>query len=634
MRFSWIRRLGRSILLSLWLMLLGCGRQTGGESGWEEFTQVVEISMRGASAGQLDRFLETGVLGEESAFGRIARGRDQATHLKPVINAVTATNAATFDTGALPHRHGIVGNSFRLQETPFSRSASGFGRPLSVEAVWEAADRQGKRVIRIGSILLHGSRTRHERVKTLGQAGSVGASKHVALRAEPPREQGALDPSLLDAFEHVRKLTPAETSRDGLRIEVRSGQGTVPRRDLVAYAVDAVRDGREQYGAVVLDDDGSLANGTLAQIAPGAWAPLSLEGPGSLRIGAWIKLMELTQDGRRAELYIRPPRRNRGYPETFLQALESAIGFPPGGPNWQGYFSGLLDEETILQEIEREVEYVMDASFFVLENEDFDLLQIDHPLLDRLGHAFYLTDPRQPAYSEEEGRKRERFAGYLEDGYKRSDANLQRLLERLAPTTHVVVSSGHGFTPVHSSIAVNLILAEAGFAVFGGAQAEVRLLSSRVSGHLYLNLEGREPGGVVPADQRGAFIGRMTAALDAFRDPRDGREVFELVLPHEALEALGIRSRLSAGDVWALLKPGYTMHAAAGPDDPLIATPFFLGEHGYGREDPEAFGVFLYAGPRRETTAAGEVEAAAVGGILCDLLGIEPPQGSEAASGR
>jgi hypothetical protein len=356
-------------------------------------SQVVAISIRGAADDELDGLIDGAALGSNSAFVKMATNGYRAIFLQPLYNAETSAAMATFETGAYPASHGIVGNVYRRKGGPFSEAVAGFDKSFDSETLWEAAARQGKKVIRVGTFYLNGSQDNHASVRTIAQGVAGGVSKHVSLSSD-----------LVDkwqigsqAFEHIQPLHAFHASKDSLRIDVVSGNKF--SLELYALAVDTLNDRRQGYHAVILDNDRNLQNGFLARLAENQWAPITIKKEGAFKIGAWVKLIALASNLSAVKLYIRGPQMNRGYPGDFIEAVEAAIGFAPGGPDFDSYNTGLIDESIIIEEIKRETQYVIDAANFCLKNFDFDLMTVDYAILDRFGHAFYLMNPRQDDYS-------------------------------------------------------------------------------------------------------------------------------------------------------------------------------------------------------------------------------------------
>jgi hypothetical protein len=482
---------------------------------------VVLVSIRGLGYDEL-----VGFSAPRDGFMAAATTRP----LRPVAVAETAPEMATFETGAEPSGHGIEG-SFAMDQR------------FRTEAVWETAARSGLRVARIGSLFLEGSQPLPSGVRSLPQCEPLSSARHVDLApgdavAEP-------------AFERARRLAETPSSRDRLE-------------GLRAFAIDKDRDGAERFAAVVLDDDDDLQNGWLGMAPSGSWMGIELGRRGAARTGTWIKVIALSRDGR-ATLYVRPTFASRGHPDDFVRDVEAKLGFCPGAPDIDAFRAGRIDSATLGEEIMRESDYVVTSARIALATKP-DLVVLDIPRLDRIGHAFgpqgAAVDIRRAAIAD-------------------TDRDLAALRRAVGASGSIVASSGYSFFAAHTKIAIGRLLRD----------AQIRFDELKV--------------GTVAAIVRG--------------EPRVVTAVTELVDPKSGQHPL-FTEPIAAGLFRVRARPGYTLSPS--PEDPLFAAPRFAGEHGYA----EGAGVLLYRGPG--TLSPGTTLAADVAVTAAALLGIAAPRGS------
>ena len=95
--------------------------------------------------------------------------QDKLYKLIPITNAVTISNIASFETGSLPSAHGIVGHNFGQTVDEKLRPASGFSLRFEEETFWEKADLSGKKVLKLGALVLHGKYETHKNVDCIAQ---------------------------------------------------------------------------------------------------------------------------------------------------------------------------------------------------------------------------------------------------------------------------------------------------------------------------------------------------------------------------------------------------------------------------------------------------------------------------------
>ncbi len=175
---------------------------------------------------------------------------------------------------------------------------------------------------------------------------------------------------------------------------------------------------------------------------------------------------------------------------------------------------------------------------FLAELERFDggvfAFVFDHT--DRIQHAFWATrDPGHPMYDAAEARSYHRI---IEDTYREMDTCLGQALERVDGRTLLLVVSDHGFGTFRKQIHLNRWLVDNGFMRLNGSpQAAGRGLFQDVDWHdtrayavgfssIYLNLAGREPGGIVKRQEQARGLQEeISAKLHAVVDPDTGQRV-------------------------------------------------------------------------------------------------------------
>lgn len=482
---------------------------------------VVLISIRGLGYDEL-----AGLHVPADGFIATAAARP----LEPIAVAETGPEMATFETGAEPAAHGIEG-SYAM------------GERFRTEALWEAAAQSGLRVSRIGSLYTEGSDALPANVRSLPQCEQLSAGLHVELAPAAALAVGT--------FEQARKLGEHPSSRDRLP-------------GLRAYAVSQNRSRSDESTAVLLDDDDDPRNGWIGLVGRGSWIGIPLGRRGPAQLGAWIKVVNLSGDGH-ATLYVRPTYVNRGHPDDFVRSVETKLGFCPGAPDIDAFRAGLIDAATLGEEITRESDYVVNSARIALAGKS-DLLILDIPRIDRVGHAF------GPAPVASAVRRNAIFD---------TDRDLATIARAVGPGGAVIASSGYPFYASHTKIAIARVLHESG----------------------------------VHVDE--LKVGTVAAMIRA--DARANLIVTDLVDPSRGEHPLFIEPG-SSGWFRARARPGYTLSAAL--EDPPFGASRFIGEHGY----VGGLGVLLYRG--RGTLAAGTTHAADVAVSAASLLGIAAPRGS------
>lgn len=167
-------------------------------------------------------------------------------------------------------------------------------------------------------------------------------------------------------------------------------------------------------------------------------------------------------------------------------------------------------------EVLGEIFAMTEARFRVMEHLvghrrwDFAMLCEIGP--DRLHHCFWSDhDPAHPRH-----RPDSPFRGAVRRYYRAVDGWLGRLLAAAGPECSVLVASDHGAQPMLGGVCVNEVLRRAGWLVLRRQPTHPRSLDADLVdwsrtrawaaggyyARVFLNVEGREPQGVVPAARR------------------------------------------------------------------------------------------------------------------------------------
>ena len=238
-----------------------------------------------------------------------------------------------------------------------------------------------------------------------------------------------------------------------------------------------------------------------------------------------------------------------------------------------------------------EAEYIADTydlietqsrwGLHLMQNEPWDVFMLHFLSLDVMQHSLWrFMDKEHPLH--EPGP----FEHAIRDGYAMVDAAIGRMLDQLNDRTTVLVMSDHGFGPLHSIVNLNNYLLQVGllqlrrdlwtrvkaFAFRHGITpaAIFRLMSrlgiqnlvAKVSketrnrvmgrflsydsvdwsrtmaysmghvGQIYINLDGREPQGIVTREAYDHVLDQVMEAMQAFQD-KDNRPLVTRMIPRQ-----------------------------------------------------------------------------------------------------
>lgn len=207
--------------------------------------------------------------------------------------------------------------------------------------------------------------------------------------------------------------------------------------------------------------------------------------------------------------------------------------------------------------------------------------------------------------------------------------------------------------PLHTQGFPNRILRAAGLVEVTGTGA-VNPATSRTNAvtvggaaNIYINLQGREPTGIVPLEQYESLQDEIVKVFTAVIDPVTNEPVFQIILkkprPEDVLQKTSNFNANKnsknqerdfhvfggdAGDVLIVSRPGYNFDFNAGTGSAIgnfFQPSTFFGQHGYDPTLPEMKAIFYAAGPSFKSKRLKEINNVDIAPTVADLLGIHPP---------
>ncbi|HMD32788.1 MAG TPA: alkaline phosphatase family protein [Candidatus Acidoferrales bacterium] len=273
---------------------------------------------------------------------------------------------------------------------------------------------------------------------------------------------------------------------------------------------------------------------------------------------------------------------------------------------------------------------------WLLENEEWDYFHYVDIGMDRVHHGFWDTyDPKHVQHVPGNP-----FQDVIPEYYRWIDSQVGEVLAMLDDETIVLLVSDHGARRLDGGFVVNEWLVKEGLLVLDEYPKEVTPFSKlKVNwpktkvwseggyyARVFLNVQGREPQGVIPASEYERFRDEMKAKFEALKDDK-GRPLGSLVFKPEEIYK-SVRN----------VAPDLIVHFGA------LAWRS-IGGVGYGRlhvqendTGPDAcnhaqFGMFLLAAPN--CPLHGEYQGARlldVAPTLLDLAGYEIPPSMQGRS--
>ncbi|HVN76981.1 MAG TPA: alkaline phosphatase family protein, partial [Thermoanaerobaculaceae bacterium] len=437
-------------------------------------------------------------------------------------------------------------------------------------------------------------------------------------------------------------VTHSPARRAAFEVEM-TGPGVPRSTTFTVTALDTTDDGATNYDTLEVEGGGGADGGTPVLARTGEWFPIAIHVPhpdGGLRtLGAWCLLEGMSPDLSRVTIYRGAFHATEAYPRAFREELEQAAGFWPGAPDERAVEQHDAGKEGITgDDLLAQVRHV--SAFFnacartAIERERFDLLMLYQPIPDEVEHQYLLTDPRQRAYSP----ARAAAAGEMvTETFRVCDRAVGELARELDLTRDaLVVVSDHGMAAVWEDVYLNQLLQHAGLATAENVDGRWRVApSSKIvayaSGgcaHLYVNLKGREPGGVVEPGREEDVL--RAAAVALAKAQVDGEDVVEAMYRRGELSQVGLESA-NSGDLVVFLRPGMAASSRIGAPGAAWHGPAEIcGQHGYLDSHPEVAAVWLARGAGVPPRRVREESLTEVASFVSELAGVEAPRRARA----
>jgi predicted AlkP superfamily phosphohydrolase/phosphomutase len=183
--------------------------------------------------------------------------------------------------------------------------------------------------------------------------------------------------------------------------------------------------------------------------------------------------------------------------------------------------------DSLLEDLHLTLEKRQEAFLHFQAQEDWDMFVPVFTGTDRLHHFMWKHyEDDDPVYAAE-------FIRF----YQRLDEMIGELVEGMRPDTALFMLSDHGFCGINREVYLNNLLRDRGLLRFNNDAprtiADLDPAHTRAycldPGRIYLNLIGREPGGVVRPEDAGRILGEIASILLELKDPDSGEAMVERV---------------------------------------------------------------------------------------------------------
>ncbi len=614
-------------------------------------SRAIVIGMDGASMELVSNMVAWGHV------PNIARLLERGVH-RPMVGVfptLTPPGWTALSTGSWPGTHEVMDFNIRALGRPLTETVWGINTRLSKsEYLWNTIERAGKRSILVkwemswpptmkSGVQVEGTGpgvSNHHQIagyhlfvggawaprpiggdrdpETLDPSALQENAPYDLVALRPAQEWAHLPPSARPPLEVELSVKPLARGRDDM---LRGKTGTPKRYFALIYATDG---GYDRVRVTRARD----ASDPIADLGVGQWSDWTLDTyeidgvpvQGHLR----LKLIGLSPTADRFELFVPqiwPADGDWAVPAGTAEDILQHVG--PFLQNPARDALGVFDDDTYFELLDFHHRRLAEVAVHLAQTRPWDLLMVETHASDYASHFFLAqADPMSGA----DPTTIERCRRGLAHTYESIDMLIGTVLELAGDDTVVALVSDHGGTPnQHTPVDINDVLERAGFVRYktdpttGRRQVDLGKTTALGIGlvHVFINLEGREPDGIVDPADYAETQRRIIDALHAYTDPATGRRPVTLALSRANAEMLNLQGEL-VGDVVYALDPAFD--GAHGKQ--LPSTSFGIGGQ-------HSTFIMAGAGVRRGVALKRQVRVVDVGPTIAYLLGAPMPRDVE-----
>ena len=570
-----------------------------------------------------------------------------------VFPTLTPPGWTALMTGAWPGTHQVMDFNIRKLGGRLDETVWGINTGLSqAQYLWNTIEQVGKKPILIKwEMAWPPTVTSGIQIEGTGPGVSnhhqiAGYHLFVAGQWRPRPIGGQRDPETLDpsALQTVSDIDPVQLEPAAKQGWINLPASAQPPKE-VALTIQPLARGRENmlrgaegapkifYGLIYAS--GSAAGydrvricrsrdgeEVITELGVGQWSEWWLDGftidDSEVQGYVRMKLVTLSPTADAFELFVPQIWPTEGYtqPAEIASEIDQEIGNFLQNPARDAL--GVVDDDTYFELLDFHHQRLADVAEHLTQTREWDLLFIESHASDYASH-FFLAQADELSGADTDTIRRCR------EGVARTYASIDEMIGRLLPLvdddTLIAVLSDHGGTPNQfQAVDIAQVLEETGFLVFqegAGGEREIDWDQTRAVNvglvHIFINLKGREPDGIVDPEDYKATQLELITALHTYQDKTTGRYPFALALTREDAEMVNLSGDL-VGDVVYALRPEFD--GAHGKQLPSVQ---------FGIAGQRSTFVMAGAGVRRGVALQRQIRAVDVAPTLCYLLGIPMP---------
>ena len=427
---------------------------------------------------------------------------------------------------------------------------------------------------------------------------STRDDRSVIIRDREDGLAGAGDRSVMDIVQsRIKPATGwANAPEDAKEFEMLFSDGFVRNPALILKNEDGIYDRVAVYTSK--KDAEPVAVLTVGKLVPSVVGK-GIKNDETVDCNRNMELLELQEDGSQLRMYISAAMLNDVsacfHPKELFDTVTKNVGLVPP-TSMLGNQDKELINHIMLDNWQHTAEWQADALNYLIDNEGYEIIFSHFHNIDLEEHMFirYLSDKGYNKLDPQE------YVKMQEDVYVQTDYYLGRFLHYLDEgwtvlifSDHGLISSAHDMVELGDDMGVNCgIMEELGLMTLkrdenGNRMKEIdwehTVAVAQREQHIYINLKGRDPHGIVDPKDKYEVEEEVMTRLYGYRDKKTGKRVVAVALRNKDAVLLG-QGGPEAGDICYWLTEGYNFDHA----DCLSTT--------YGDEETSVSPIFIAAG--------------------------------------
>lgn len=432
-----------------------------------------------------------------------------------------------------------------------------------------------------------------------GNSIAVGAKPSTTIILSPDEGQGTMGKMPYDVV--LSPIKPAhgwlDTPEDALEITVLFSKGTIRRVGLIVKNKDGIYDTVKLY-------KNKKSEEPLAVLPKGEFVKNiydeAIRDDARYDVARNMRVLDLAEDGSHLKLWVSTAinlnEDTLWHPKMLYKKVLDNCGPAVSGCMLGGYDEQLL-KECMVPQWGAQGEWVANSLNYLIDNEGYEAVFSHYHNVDLQGHMIV----KFMKHKDDDMLPERVYAELMQMVYEQTDEYIGRFMHYLDEGWTIMIVSDHAQAcPEYGPIAmgepmgVNVrLMQELGYTAVktdenGDELHEIdweRTKAVAVRGnHIYINLKGRNPYGIVDPEEKYELEEQIMTDLYSYKHPVTGKRVIALALRNKDALVLGLSGE-GCGDIIYFTSEGY--HFDHG--DALSTT--------LGYADTSISPIFIAAGP-------------------------------------